>query len=140
MCDIDYIENFNEKSSMSLTEREHKGSPAVFLFSSSVSAITKDGLSQKIDSKEIDKAATFIQNLKYWNQETCFISANNVDNSYFMEIVNMGSDAVPFIVEELKKGPTPVVYALDKIFPNVVRYEGFVSLKEACDKWLSILQ
>lgn len=140
MNNIDYIEEIDEKDAVSLTEREHKGGPAIFLFSSSLSAVTKDGSLEKIDSNEIDNAANFFQNLKYWNQETDFLSTNNFDNSYFQEIVNMGVEAVPFIVEELKKGPTPLVHALDKIFPNVVKYEGFVSLQDACKTWLSILQ
>lgn len=132
--DIDY------GTAVSFAQRELKASPAVFLFDSSVSAMIRDGNIQKIDSDGSDKAATFSQNLKYWNKETCFLSTNNFDNSYFKEIVNMGSDAVPFIVEELEKGPSPLVHALDMIFPNVVKYEGFVSLKEACDTWLSILK
>lgn len=140
MNDIDYIEEIDDTSTVSLAEREHKGSPAVFLFSSSVSTITEDGISEKIDSNEINNAAIFSQNLKYWNQETNFLSTNNFDNSYFQEIVNMGVEAVPFIVEELKKGPTPLVHALDKIFPDVVKYEGYVSLHDACKTWLSILQ
>ncbi len=140
MTNIDYIEELDGKDAVSLAEREHKGSPAIFLFSSSLSAVTKDGSLEKIDSNEIDNAATFSQNLKYWNQETDFLSTNNFDNSYFQEIVNMGVEAVPFIVEELKKGPTPLVHALDKIFPDVVKYEGYVSLKDACKTWLSILQ
>lgn len=135
-----FFVDYDETSAISLIEREHKGSPAVFLFSSSVSVVEKDGSFQKIDSNWIDNAATFSQNLKYWNKETRFISTNNFDNSYFLEIVNMGVGAVPFIIEELKKGPTPLVHALDMIFPNIVKYEGFVSLKDACDKWLSILQ
>ena len=127
-------------NSMSLAERELKASPSVFLFSSSVSATTKDGNSERINLDEIDKSATFLQNFRYWNQETGFLSTNNLDNAYFKQIVDMGVDAVPFIIEELKKGPTPLVHALDMIFPNIIKYEGFVSLKDACDKWLSILQ
>lgn len=137
---IDYIEEFDVASPLSFAERELKGSREVFQFTSSVSGVTKDGGSHPINTKEIDNAANFIQNFKYWNQETEFLSTNNLDNSYFKEIVNMGIDAVPYIVEELKKGPTQLVHALDLIFPNVVKYEGFVSLKDACDKWLSILQ
>ncbi len=137
---IDYIEEFDMASPMSLAERELKGSREVFQFTSSVSGVTKNGASLPIDTKDIDNAAIFIQNFKYWNQETELLSTNNLDNSYFKEIVNMGIDAVPFIVDELKKGPTQLVHALDLIFPDVVKYEGFVSLKDACDKWLSILQ
>lgn len=137
---VDYIEEIDGVNSLSLAERELKGAPSVFLFSSSVSAINEDGDSTKIDLDGIDKSATFLQNFKYWNQETGFLSTNNLDNAYFKQIVDMGIDAVPFILQELKKGPTPLVHALDMIFPNVVEYEGFVSLKDACDKWLSILQ
>lgn len=137
---VDYIEEIDGVNSLSLAERELKGAPSVFLFSSSVSAINEDGNSTKINLDEIDKSATFLQNFKYWNQETGFLSTNNLDNAYFKQIVDMGVDAVPFILKELRKGPTPLVHALDMIFPDVVKYEGFVSLKDACDKWLSILQ
>lgn len=135
-----YMDKTVEKENVPLSERELKGGEPVFFFSSSVSAIVKDGSSHKMDSNEIDKAAIFLQNFKYWNQETEIQSINNLENPHFKEIVNMGVEAVPFIVEELKKGPTPLVSALDMIFPDVVKYEGFVSLKEACDKWISILQ
>lgn len=64
MNNIDYIEELDAKNAVSLAEREHKGSPAVFLFSSSLSATTKDGISEKIDSNEINNAAIFSQNLK----------------------------------------------------------------------------
>ncbi len=140
MNDVDYIEKISEEPAVSLADRELKGSLAVFSFSSSVSAVTKDGKSKKIDSDGIDKSAVFFQNFKYWNQETGLLSTNNLDNSYFKEIVNMGVEAVPFIIKELEKGPTLLVHALDMIFPDVVKYEGYVSLKDACDKWLSILK
>ena len=140
MDDIGYMESIGGMETCSFVVRENKGSSPVFSFSSSVSAITADGEAGPIDSSGTDKEATFLQNLKYWDVETRFSSANNFDNAYFMEIVNMGTDSVPFIVEELKKGPTPLVHALDLIFPGVIKYEGFVSLKDACEKWLSILR
>lgn len=123
-----------------LSDRELKAGSKSFTFSSSISLVDDNGNSQSIDMGETDKNATFAQNYKYWNQETIFLSTNNVDNSYFQSIVNMGVDAVPFILEELEKGPTPLVYALDKIFPGVMKYEGFVSLQEACERWMEILK
>ncbi len=137
---IDYSETFSGGSSKALADRELKGGDAVFVFSSTVSAVTKNGESKKINTDSIDKTANFFQNLRYWNRETAFRSTNNLKNAYFMEIVNMGVDAVPFILEELKKKPSQLVNALDLIFPGVVKYEGFVSIKDACDKWISILQ
>lgn len=137
---IDFVEEVDTKNAVSIAEREHKGSPSVFLFTSSVSSVSKNGETTRIDLDSIDKSATFFHNFKYWNLETGVMSTNNLNNSYFKQIVDMGVDAVPFIVEELKKGPTPLVHALDMIFPDVIKYDGFVSLKDACDKWLSILQ
>lgn len=124
-----------------LSERELKanGEPA-FTFSSSISLVDNDGNAQKIDMHKTEQNAIFAQNFKYWNQETALLSTNNVDNPYFQGIVNMGVDAVPFILDELKKGPTTLVYALDKIFPGVMKYEGFVSLNDACKKWIEILK
>lgn len=140
MNNIDYLEEIDSTNSVSIAEREHKGSDSVFLFSSSMSGVSTNGESISIKSDAIDNAATFFQNYKYWNQETGVLSTNNLDNSYFKQIVDMGIEAIPFIVEELKNGPTPLVHALDMIFPNVIKYDGFVSLKDACDKWLSILR
>ncbi len=126
---------------LSLSERELKanGEPA-FTFSSSISLVDNNGNAKNIDMRKTDQNAIFVQNFKYWNKETVFLSTNNVDNSYFQSIVNMGVDAVPFILDELKKGPTPLVHALDKIFPGVMKYEGYVSLNDACQRWIQILE
>ncbi len=82
---------------------------------------------------------TFETNLDYWNNEIRFSSSNNFDNSYFDEITNMGTKAVPFILEELKKGPTQLVYALQCIFPGKVKCKGNVSLERICEVWLKLL-
>ncbi|MCD8292872.1 MAG: hypothetical protein LUC23_03815 [Prevotellaceae bacterium] len=127
-------------SELSSSRRESKKENDFFSFSSSISLVNDDGYSKGLDTGSTDKEATFLQNYKYWNQETEFLSTNNFDNSYFKGIVGMGIDAVPFILKEIQKEPSQLVHALDLIFPGVVKYEGFVSLKEACEKWISILK
>ena len=97
------------------------------------------------NAEELDMAAssafsTFKSNVESWNAANLLHSSSNIDNVYFKEIVKMGKEAVPFIYEELKKGPTDLVYALDEIFGRPIKYNGFVSLKQSCDIWLSILQ
>ncbi|MCQ2351182.1 MAG: hypothetical protein MJ003_04320 [Paludibacteraceae bacterium] len=81
----------------------------------------------------------FASILSNWNRETAYLSVGNFNNKYFNEIVNMKEDAVPFIYEELKKGPTLLVYALDKIYPGEVKCEGYVPLQTICNVWLNIL-
>lgn len=136
----DTVIMFDRTRSESFAARELKGSPAVFGFSSSISTENENGKSARIDSAAADNAANFFQNYRYWTRYTQTQSTNNFENSYFKAIVNMGSDAVPFICEELKKGPSHLVHALDLIFPGVVTYNGFVSLEKATDTWLSILK
>ena len=138
---IDYIEEQKDvRETLSLSERELKNGNVSFQFSLSLSVVNEEGESKSFDTKQVDNAVTFYQNYKYWEQETKMLSVNNLDNSYFRGIVDMGVDAVPYILDELKKGPSQLVNALDLIFPGVMQYEGFVSLKDACDKWLSILK
>ena len=87
----------------------------------------------------------FQRNYDKWNQETKMLSSNIFDNSHFRNIVNMGKDAVPYIYKVLleekeNNRATPLVYALDIIFPGVMRYNGFVPLKEVCDQWILVLE
>ncbi len=95
---------------------------------------------KELDMSDSSTFSTFKSNYESWNATNLLLSSSNIDNVYFQEIVKMGLVAVPYIYEELKKGPTDLVYALDEIFGNPIKYEGFVSLKQSCDLWLSILQ
>ncbi len=95
---------------------------------------------ETLDTEESEALATFRGNYETWNALNAMSSSSNFDNAYFKEIVNMGKKAVPFIYEELKKGPTDLVYALEAIFDYPIKYEGFVPLEKSCEIWLSILQ
>ena len=95
---------------------------------------------KELDMSDSSTFSTFKSNYESWNATNLLLSSSNIDNVYFQEIVKMGLVAVPYIYEELKKGPTDLVYALDEIFGNPIKYDGFVSLKQSCDLWLSILQ
>lgn len=92
-----------------------------------------------MNANKSSASTKFQTNLKGWNRETAFLSVGNFDNRYFDEIVKMKEDAVPFIYEELKKGPTLLVHALDKIYPDTVKCKGYVPLSTICNVWLNIL-
>lgn len=117
--------------------RELKGSPdPAFNFTMHISVDGK----KEIDTHDTELRAEFAQNLKYWNDQTRFLSVNNIKNAYFRGIVDMGIDAVPLILESIKKRPSWIVLALDEILPGVMQYgEGYVPVKNACDAWISIL-
>lgn len=56
------------------------------------------------------------------------------------DIVSKSNEAVPYIYEKLKEGPTHLVHALELIYPKEIKYKGFISLKQARKIWLKILQ
>jgi hypothetical protein len=93
-----------------------------------------------MNTTEIYKQEQFKRNYELWKRATKFSSTNNFDNVYFRRIVNMGIDAVPYITAELEVHPSQLVHALDLLFPDMVKYEGVISLKDACALWVSILK
>lgn len=95
---------------------------------------------EELDMTASSAFSTFKSNFESWNAVNLLHASSNIDNVYFKQIVKMGKEAVPFIYEELKKGPTDLVYALDEIFERPIKYNGFVPLKKSCEIWLSILQ
>lgn len=137
MTDTADIE-IRETSSTHLHERELKGSKSPsFEFSLDVSAANG---TETVNTKETEIRTVFFHNLKYWNNETKFLSANNLDNAYFRNIVDMGYDAVPLILDVIKDHPSNIVFALDKIMPGVMEYDdGYISVEDLCNAWISIL-
>lgn len=107
-------------------------------FSATLSSLNEE--TKKINLDKDSLLSTFKTNYEIWNDETNYLSVNNFDNPNFQKIVDMGEDAVPEIYEIIKTSPDPIVYALDKIYPNYVKTEGYVSLKDVCSAWISILQ
>lgn len=93
----------------------------------------------KVDTQaSVDKCEAGM-NIEQWERETALLSANNYNNSHFEAIVKMGAAAVPAIYSILQERPTPLVHALELIYPEKVYYKGFISLKQARKIWLKIL-
>lgn len=74
-------------------------------------------------------------NYNYWNKASNLLSVGNYDDDNFKQIVSMGEDAVPGILEIISKKPDPIVHALDLIYPGYMQYEGHVSLADLCRLW-----
>lgn len=95
----------------------------------------------KVDVNNTTKSFKFSVDYDLWKQETSLLSVNNFDNKYFNSIVKRGEESVPYIYEQLKKGPTHLVYALELIYPEKVSYnKQIITLKRARKIWIKILQ
>ena len=111
-----------------------------FSFLSVSATMSKDGNTRELNVGREVRQMTFDTNFKYWREETRLRSVNNFDNANFDSIVEMGAEAVPYIREALEKGPSPIVHALDLIFPGVVKYNGYTTIEEACNIWLPLIR
>ena len=110
-----------------------------FSFLSFEPTISNSGKVRILESKKEEKKIEFHVNLNLWLSNNSLLANNNYDDSNFKEIVDMKEDAVPLILEELKKGPTPLVHALDLIYPGEVEYNGYIPLEAICSLWEAIL-
>lgn len=100
-----------------------------------------DDIVEKIDVSEATQSFQFTADYLLWKQETSLLSVNNFDNKHFNAIVSRGEESVPYIYEQLKKGPTRLIYALELICPDRVNYDkDKVSLKRARKIWLKTLK
>ena len=71
------------------------------------------------------------------NQTTYSSSPDDIlENSNFKEIVKLGKDAVPFILEEIESKPSSLVWALNLITGRRIT-EKKVSVSEASKLWVN---
>lgn len=101
----------------------------------SLSAVaTLDGRRTNAPHEERNRQLV-MANYNYWNKASNLLSVDNFDDDNFKQIVSMGEDAVPGILEIISKKPDPIVHALDLIYPGYMKYEGHVSLADLCRLW-----
>ena len=104
-----------------------------------VSMISEEG-PVKMDVSRVSSEAEFAIDYDYWQNETAMLSANNFKNTHFDAIVSRGEDSVPFIYQELLKGPSLLYHALELIYPDKIKYKGYISIAQARRIWLRILR
>jgi hypothetical protein len=82
----------------------------------------------------------FEEYLRDWQRDTRFLSSVTAITSHpaFNGIVNMGGNAVPFIVEEIERHPSNLVWALNAIFHKKIG-DG-LTVTEACKLWTAELK
>lgn len=90
----------------------------------------------------------FMNHYEAWNEDTMF--ENNpykiVANPHFKAIVDMGSQVVPYIINEIKKDPSFLYHALELIFnKQIIRTErvgGMLSfnVKGNCKAWVENIE
>lgn len=111
-----------------------------FQFLSFEPTISNSGKITTLKASKEEEKLKFEMNLYIWNYQTSLLANNQFENDYFEEIVKMKEAAVPYILKELQKGPTPLVHALSLIYPDTVKCVGYVPLDALCSLWEDILK
>lgn len=92
------------------------------------------------DMKEHNDKEMFESSLKEWQRDTRFLSSSSAVTSHpaFRRIVNMGGNAVPFIIEEIAHKPSNLVWALNAIFHK--KTGSGKTVTDACKLWIEELK
>lgn len=90
--------------------------------------------------KESDDRLLFDWYLEQWQNDTRFLSSVKAitEHPSFIRIVNMGGNAVPFIIEEIEHKPSNLVWALNAIFHKKIG--NGETITEACKLWIAELK
>ena len=86
----------------------------------------------------VDDRTLFNYYYKAWQQQTKFLSSVSRirQNQAFRKIVDMGGNAVPYILEEIERQPSTLVWALNEIFHKKIGQQNTVT--EACRLWINM--
>lgn len=92
------------------------------------------------EEAEPDDRELFSRYFEEWQRDTRFLSSVTAITGHpaFTGIVNMGGNAVPFILEEIERQPSNLVWALNAIFHKKIGQGTTVT--EACKLWTAELR
>lgn len=84
----------------------------------------------------------FQNHLAKWERAVIYLSSAKsiIENLNFQAIISMGHTAVPFIVEEIEKKPSILVWALNIIFDQKITNDQNATITDACKLWVKALK
>lgn len=86
--------------------------------------------------------ANFERHLFNWQKQTKILSSAQkiIQHKDFQAIVKMGDKATPFILQEIKKKPSLLVWALNLIYNEKITNNPNITIEEACKLWVKTLK
>lgn len=79
--------------------------------------------------------------LQRWKRDTMFMSSPSqiIENESFLSIISMGKAVVPYILYEINKQPSTLVWALNMIFQKKITNNPNATITDACKLWVKEL-
>lgn len=117
-------------------------------YSNISSVVSSDVTLQYLNDTETISYTDLISRIRFerylanWENETFFLSSVEqiVNNENFKSIVSLGIKSVPFIVEELERKPSVLVWALNFIYNKKISNNPSITITEACKLWVKKLK
>ena len=117
-------------------------------YSNALSIMTSQHTAEYLNS--VDKSDTAIyprqfkveDYIKFFKEQTLLLSSPEmvVRNKYFQALVILGKEAVPYIVSDLEKEPSTLVWALNIIYNKKISNNSNITLVEASKLWVAELK
>lgn len=99
-------------------------------------------ITDKNDSGYFSQKFKFQYHLMNWEKKTIFFSSPKsiIEDADFQAIVSMGFNAVPFIIEELERKQSTLVWALNMIYKSKITSNINATVADACKLWVKHLK
>lgn len=116
---------------------------------SNISSIVSNNITSKyLNDIEENSYSVLISRKRFekyftnWQNETFFLSSSEqiINNENFKGIVSLGVKAVPFIIEEIERKPSVLVWALNFIYNKKISNNPNTTITEACKLWVKNLK
>ncbi|MBE6245579.1 MAG: hypothetical protein E7108_08695 [Bacteroidales bacterium] len=80
--------------------------------------------------------------IKFFKEQALILSSPEmvVKNKYFQALVVLGKDAVPYIISDLEKEPSILVWTLNIIYNKKISNNSNITLVEASKLWVAELK
>ena len=91
---------------------------------------------------ELTLKAQFFNRVAAWKRNTKFMSFADqiVADENFKAIVAMGIIAVPYIIEEIEREPSPLVWSLNVILNKTISSNPNTTIEQACKLWVKSMR
>lgn len=88
-----------------------------------------------------DNRNKFYSLLNQWRNNTAALSSPKqiTSDEAFLQIVSMGKDAVPYILDEISDKPSNLVWALNIMFKKKISNSN-ITIPQACELWTKELR
>lgn len=88
-----------------------------------------------------DNRNKFYSLLNQWRNNTAALSSPKqiTSDEAFLQIVSMGKDAVPYILDEISDKPSNLVWALNIMFKKKISNSN-ITIQQACELWTKELR